>query len=80
MKERLAALGIRAEGMNIFTAGVHARRSRMVYARVFAELDPIGVVAYPPDSYDPDGWWKSSEGFKSVLDESLSLTYEWLFE
>lgn len=63
----------------LVTEGTHSRRSLAVYRKVFegtkAELQ---VVAEPPLSYDPDRWWASSAGVKSVIVESIATTDEWL--
>ena len=52
----------------------------MVHRRVFPELDQVGVISQPADTYRGKRWWTSSEGFKTVVTETLSLAYEWLFD
>ena len=37
----------------------------------------IGITAGVP-SYDPKRWYTSSEGFKSIITETISLGYEWV--
>lgn len=63
----------------IVTEATHSRRSLAVYRKVFegtkAELQ---IVSEPPLSYDPESWWTSSAGVKSVIVEGIAATDEWL--
>ena len=61
--------------IDVFSAGVHARRSRLVYAMAFGPGVDVGIVAAPPRRYRLDRWWATSEGTKAVLSEALSLAW-----
>ena len=66
-----------ADAIDILTAGVHGRRTRTVYRKIFGDDVDIGIIAGEPVDYDADAWFKSSAGVKAVITESISLAYEW---
>jgi hypothetical protein len=63
------------EDVDLFSAGVHARRSRLVYRMAFGPDVEIGVLAARPRRYDLERWWETSEGAKSVIGELLNLAW-----
>jgi hypothetical protein len=83
---RALALGawLRAEergvsGINVFAPGVHARKSRLLYARALGPEIRVGVVAsrYPP--YRPGRWWASWTGIRLVARNAAGYVYaRWL--
>ncbi|MEL6911205.1 MAG: YdcF family protein [Cyanobacteria bacterium J06629_2] len=62
-------------GVNIYSENVHARRSWLVYRKVFEPEIGVGVIAHPALTYDPQRWWASSDGFKRVIAECISYLY-----
>jgi len=78
-KVKLAQAGIRIRGLNVVSGGPHARRTRMVYRRVFGDEIPVGVISIASEEYDPQHWWRSSEGIKETFGEGLGWAYEWAF-
>ena len=60
---------------NLLTTDTHARRTRLLFQRAFGEDAQIGIIAVPDDHFDGSQWWRSSEGFRSVLGESLAYVY-----
>jgi len=52
--------------------GPHARRSRMVLARVLADRWRVRVRAIEASSYEADEWWRTSQGFRDVIGELLA--------
>ena len=67
--------GLALEAIDLFTAGVHARRSRMMFAEALGPAVNVGVLAAPARYYDGDRWWTSSSGAKTVIGESLGLAW-----
>jgi hypothetical protein len=61
--------------IDVYSSGVHARRSRTLYAMAFGPRVAVGVMAARPDVYDADRWWASSAGTKAVMGEVISLAW-----
>jgi len=67
--------GVAAQGVDLFSAGVHTRRSWLVYRMAFGDAVEIGALASQPAEYDARRWWTTSEGTKTTVGESLSLAW-----
>ncbi len=76
--QALVAQGIRPKGLNVFTKGPHARRSRLVFAKVFEPGSKVGVVSWIPPGYPAEPWWKSSERADDLLKETVGYAFELL--
>lgn len=63
------------EHVNLCTVGAHARRSWLIYQRIFAPQTAIGVITVTDPFYDPDAWWQSSAGFRVVMSEAIAYAY-----
>ena len=57
-KAKLRSLGIQIKGLNVFTVGTHARRTLIVYRKVFGAKDLVGVISCPSEDYDAARWWR----------------------
>jgi uncharacterized SAM-binding protein YcdF (DUF218 family) len=76
----LQTRGLHPKSLNVFTFGPHARRSRMVFAKVCRPEAHVGVISWVPADDDQIGpWWRSSERAKDMLGESAGYLYEVLF-
>lgn len=64
---------------NVVTLGCHARRSRLLFEKAMDEDATIGIIAIEDIRYDPDKWWRSSFGFRSVIDETIAFIYARFF-
>ncbi len=63
----------------VITEGPHSRRSLAVYRKVFRETEAeIGIISGPPPAFDPEAWWKTNFGMKTVIVEFVAVTDEWL--
>jgi hypothetical protein len=71
--------GERVQGLDVYSLGAHARRSRLLFQKAFGDDVAIGVIAAEDQSYDPKGWWKCSEGVRTVLDELIAYLYAVVF-
>ena len=76
-RRTMEAQGLHPKGINILTRGAHARRTRLVYSKVFSPRIEIGIISWHP-YVDGGPWWRSSMRAKEVLDESFGFAYEWL--
>lgn len=74
----LQAAGIHAKTVNVFTFGAHARRSRMVFAKVDEPGTDVGVIGWTPPHYLAVRWWRSGERARDLLDETAGYLYELL--
>ena len=61
------------ESVDVFSAGVHARRSHLLYRMALGPDVDVGVLAARPQMFDAERWWTTSVGVKSVIGETLSL-------
>ena len=71
----LRAHGMRATSINVVTMGPHARRSRLLFGKVFGKETDVGIIPIRDREYEPDVWWRSSEGVKEVISESAAYLY-----
>ncbi len=67
------------EPLDVFSSGVHSRRSRVVYQLAFGERARVGVFAARPGRPSPETWWRTSTGVKEVPSEALSWLWTVLF-
>lgn len=64
---------------NVVTIGNHARRSHLLFEKAMEDDFSIGIIAVEDIRYDPNKWWKSSMGFRSVIDETVAYIYARFF-
>lgn len=57
----------------IVTSNYHTRRVHFVYSRVFDSSIEVRVVAARDSTFDPDHWWQSRGGAKTLFVESVAL-------
>jgi hypothetical protein len=61
--------GIVVTRLDVFSSGVHTRRSRDLYRQAFGEGVAIGIIASRPLDFDPAHWWRTSGSGKDVAVE-----------
>jgi hypothetical protein len=66
-------------GLDVYTLGTHARRSRLLYQKVFGDGVAVGVIAASDQSYDSNNWWRSSNGVRTVVGEIIAYLYAAFF-
>ena len=69
VREWFKQQAIRLTRLDVFSSGVHTRRSRDLYRLAFGEQVAIGIVDAQPHGFDPAYWWRSSDSGKSVAIE-----------
>jgi hypothetical protein len=67
--------GIAPTNINLLTLGPHARRSRLLFEKALGPAWHVGVIAIPSESYDPQHWWRSSPGVRTVTGEAFAYIY-----
>jgi uncharacterized SAM-binding protein YcdF (DUF218 family) len=76
VRTALQERGIKPRNLNVFTLGSHARRSRLIFAKVEGPETKVGVVAWAPPGYETRPWWCSSERAKAMLTETAGYLFE----
>jgi hypothetical protein len=75
----LQAKGIQPKNVNVFTFGPHARRTRLVFAKVFQPRTKVGVISWAPLNQKMVPWWHSSDRAIDLLTETAGYLYEVCF-
>lgn len=76
VKEWLSHADFDVTGINIFSLGAHARRSRLVYSAVVPSGINVGVIAGKDLRYDGERWLRTYDGFRIVANEAFAYLYE----
>lgn len=66
------------KSVDIYSVGVHARRSRFLFSKALGSDFQVGIIAHPDRSFQAETWWKSSKGFRNVTNEMLATPYAML--
>jgi uncharacterized SAM-binding protein YcdF (DUF218 family) len=72
----LRARGIQPKTLNVFTSGPHARRSDLVFAKLYEPGTRVGVISWAAPGSLAAPWWRSSERAKELLTETASYLFE----
>jgi hypothetical protein len=80
VRDWLAKQPVPVTRLDVVTLGPHGRRSRRLYERAFAGRTAIGVISATPEDYEPERWWRTSEGAKSVLTEAIGWAWSVLVD
>ena len=75
VREWARQAGVTLDAVDVFSGGVHARRSWLVYRMALGDAVAVGVFAATPKEYEPARWWRTSAGAKTVIGEGLSLAW-----
>jgi uncharacterized SAM-binding protein YcdF (DUF218 family) len=57
----------------IVTSNYHTRRTRYLARHVFPPTIEVQVISAPDVNYDPDSWWRTREGLKLYLHETVGM-------
>lgn len=61
--------------INVYSKGVHGRRSWLLYREAFNPEMKVGIFSHTPVSYNTRSWWKSSEGARETISEAIAYVY-----
>jgi hypothetical protein len=71
--------GMVETNFNVVTMGPHARRTRLLFQEAMGPGCHVGVIAIQNQGYDPAHWWRSSEGVRTVIGETIAYGYARVF-
>lgn len=67
------------KAINLFSLGAHSRRSWVLFQKAIGDSIAVGIISAENISYDPEHWWKSSDGVRIVLSEMIAYIYARFF-
>lgn len=76
---RVVGLGLKPRGINVLTAGPHARETWVAYEHAFRPQTPVGIISIPKNNYPADRWWLSQQGLLWVPNDFVAWLKEIVF-
>jgi hypothetical protein len=61
--------------LNVLTEDAHARRTWLLFQEALGPEVQVGIISVPNPDYDARHWWRSSEGVREVIDETIAYLY-----
>ncbi|MEH2414650.1 ElyC/SanA/YdcF family protein [Nostoc sp.] len=71
----LSNSNLQIESINLFSLDVHTRRSWLIFKKLLNPGIKVGVIAAKTQDYEPEKWWASSQGVRTILDEGIAYIY-----
>ncbi len=75
MKKWIDVNKVETKRLDLASLGPHSRRSSMLFQKAFGEEFEIGSIALVPEDYDPEKWYRSSEGVRTTINELIAYIY-----
>lgn len=75
LRDWLSTSALKVNSINLYSLGTHARRSWIIFKGVLNPEVKVGIIAAEPEDYNPQEWWTSSEGFRTVTGEIIAYIY-----
>ncbi len=66
---------IPTRNFHVMTVGPHARRTWLLFQMALGKDANVGITAIKERGYDPAHWWQTSEGVRTVIDETIAYGY-----
>ena len=79
VKKWLLKSNLSVKSLDIYSVGVHARRSWLLFKKALGDEIAVGVIAVESEAYDPQRWWKTSNGIRAILGETIAYIYARFF-
>jgi hypothetical protein len=64
---------------NVLTEDCHARRTQLLYQEALGKKVTVGIIAVSNPDYNPNDWWRYSDGVREVIGESIAYIYAKFF-
>ena len=65
--------------INVVSQGPHARRTRLLFQKAFGNSVNIGIISLRDKEYDTAHWWRTSEGVRDIIGETIAYVYARIF-
>lgn len=65
--------------INLMSYGPHGRRSQMMFQAALGDSVRVGIISVRSFYYGATDWWRSSKGFREVMNEFLGYIYARFF-
>lgn len=75
VRDWLAGSGLRVDAIDVISLGPHARRTWRLYRMAFPDRIEIGIMSVQPKNYEPEAWWRTSNGARGVLGEAIAWVW-----
>ncbi|MCK9616866.1 MAG: hypothetical protein M0R21_03435 [Lentimicrobiaceae bacterium] len=79
VKHFMDSIRVKSKAINLYSFGCHARRSWLLYKKAFGHEYQVGVLCSYKNTYDPNRWWRWSDGVREITDESVAFIYASIF-
>ena len=63
------------KAVNVFTLGVHARKSQLLFKKVLGHEVGVGIISGAEDAYNVSWWWASPAGIYLVFRNTVGYLY-----
>jgi hypothetical protein len=74
-RESAKKMGIPLDAVDVFSAGPHARRSRLLFQMALGQQVRVGIMAARPADYAPEAWWRTSSGVEQMLFQAFGFVW-----
>jgi hypothetical protein len=79
LKRYLAEVHRDIKAINLISQGVHGARSRLLFRVALGDSIDVGIISVQSTYYTDQNWWRSSKGFREVMNEAFGYFYVTLF-
>ena len=62
------------QSFNLISLGTHSKRSWFLFQKALPDKE-IGIIALRDQRFDPEKWWKTSKGSRTVITEAIAYFY-----
>ena len=66
------------DSFNLVSLGAHSKRSYLLFKRAMPEYE-IGIISMQERLYDPERWWNTSKGLRTIITEGIGYFYVLFF-
>jgi uncharacterized SAM-binding protein YcdF (DUF218 family) len=70
---------VAVRNINVLTEDAHARRTQLLFKKAFGSDVAVGIISVPDPDYDAKHWWRTSEGVREIVGESIAYIYARIF-